>query len=693
MKKLFTLFAAVLVAVAVNAKTTIVDPGAGTLSAAISAASDNDVLILDGEYTESSTTSIQKILTIKAAEGKKPVVKHSKYFRVYQNLVWDGVNIESLAPAGSGYGFYIHETCQTLTVKNCEMSGCHNGCVTSWLDIHLTNLTIDNCYFHNNIQSVVYLPGAGSSITYGTCDNTVITNSTFANNDGSSWSAGLIDIRKSSDPDLAQHKLTVDHCTFVNNISNGSGYGDIYPRGSEDIHVSNCIFAHFDETGYVATRLVKDGVGGGDITNCITFGYSEKSSSFGHYPGDKVSITGCWSEDPKFVDAANSDFCLKAASPAIGAGTDKSNLGDPRWGVAKTLYCKMEHGWWTADGAAVGCYAKVDGGAQMSDWPGTLMTSLGDNLWQIEISAKYNKINFTRVKGDGSEYWGAKTAELNVPVNSNLYTIAADQLWDPSEAKGSWSVKDAKYYIAGNLTDWDNDKIGATADEHVLKLAAGKYQIKVVGKDWYGLNKLTSVAQGLYPDQDGNICFILAEAGDVTINFVEAEEITTFTVAGAFALPSVKLIGQGEVFGAWEAENAVAFTPDEGNLTASHTFTLAAGDYEFKMIRADEWLTVEGEDGEHNKTVYGLHRDWTSVGGFYRDDSYYPLKITADVAGDYKFTWTYATGTLNITFPAKTPTAIDNTAVEGKAVKMIENGQIVILKNGVRYNVLGAQIK
>ncbi len=39
------------------------------------------------------------------------------------------------------------------------------------------------------------------------------------------------------------------------------------------------------------------------------------------------------------------------------------------------------------------------------------------------------------------------------------------------------------------------------------------------------------------------------------------------------------------------------------------------------------------------------------------------------------------------------PTAIDNTLVGEKAVKLMENGQIVIIKNGVRYNVLGTVIE
>ena len=39
------------------------------------------------------------------------------------------------------------------------------------------------------------------------------------------------------------------------------------------------------------------------------------------------------------------------------------------------------------------------------------------------------------------------------------------------------------------------------------------------------------------------------------------------------------------------------------------------------------------------------------------------------------------------------PTAISNTAVDAKAVKTFENGQLVIIKNGVKYNALGAMIQ
>ncbi len=70
--------------------------------------------------------------------------------------------------------------------------------------------------------------------------------------------------------------------------------------------------------------------------------------------------------------------------------------------------------------------------------------------------------------------------------------------------------------------------------------------------------------------------------------------------------------------------------------------------------------------------------------------------IEVPAAGNYKVKLTNATqwseAVLNsITFAGGSTTAIDNTKDGAKAVKMIENGQIVIYKNGVRYNALGTQ--
>jgi hypothetical protein len=51
-------------------------------------------------------------------------------------------------------------------------------------------------------------------------------------------------------------------------------------------------------------------------------------------------------------------------------------------------------------------------------------------------------------------------------------------------------------------------------------------------------------------------------------------------------------------------------------------------------------------------------------------------------------------GTLYAIWEVEGPaTALENIAVEGKAVKAIVNGQLIIIKNGVQYNAQGQVVK
>ena len=81
--------------------------------------------------------------------------------------------------------------------------------------------------------------------------------------------------------------------------------------------------------------------------------------------------------------------------------------------------------------------------------------------------------------------------------------------------------------------------------------------------------------------------------------------------------------------------------------------------------------------------------DWTSSVATFNvtGTSGTSVLIDNDGNGNQYFRW------LKVTYPASSTTAIDNTNAEAKAVKRIVNGQLVIEKNGVRYNALGAEIK
>ena len=89
--------------------------------------------------------------------------------------------------------------------------------------------------------------------------------------------------------------------------------------------------------------------------------------------------------------------------------------------------------------------------------------------------------------------------------------------------------------------------------------------------------------------------------------------------------------------------------------------------------------------------------------GWYPDGSGNEYTIPAELAGNVTIyfkpagddSWSDANGGGKKFYVQRNgdPTAIDNTVVGEKAVKLMENGQIVIIKNGVRYNVLGTVIK
>jgi hypothetical protein len=320
-----------------------------------------------------------------------------------------------------------------------------------------------------------------------------------------------------------------------------------------------------------------------------------------------------------------------------------------------------------------------------------------EDIYTASIPADNDKLVFVRLNGETTGYnWDEKwsqTVDLDMPAeNTDLFTVTGGGTG--SECTGTWSkygevIPEVKFKIAGSMTEWA-PSIESYADTYTFEnLAAGKYQMKVVDGDaWKGIDAMTEVAGGLFKDQDGNICFILAEAGNVTVTYT-AE---AYTMAGNFAAPEVKLIGiKGEGEAAWDASvNAVALTPAEDKLTASVTLNLTGWYYEFKLIIAGDWLGKVNEDG-----LYNLKSDWPSVDGLTREGA--NIKLTMGegdkVPGDYTFTWNYAEGKLTVTFPTGSTSALDNADAAVKTVKVIENGQMYIIKNGVKYNAIGSMIQ
>ena len=142
---------------------------------------------------------------------------------------------------------------------------------------------------------------------------------------------------------------------------------------------------------------------------------------------------------------------------------------------------------------------------------------------------------------------------------------------------------------------------------------------------------------------------------------------------------------------------------------------------------ADEWTTLElywngyaGVDfnyatalriySEANRSdfVINIKENWDPEGqiadqnAMTAGEGYMELPLTDDLrnrlenAGHWMIQFNKEAGAAfnvtDIVLVGDFPTAISNTAVESKAVKFFENGQLVIIKNGVKYNALGAQL-
>ena len=185
------------------------------------------------------------------------------------------------------------------------------------------------------------------------------------------------------------------------------------------------------------------------------------------------------------------------------------------------------------------------------------------------------------------------------------------------------------------------------------------------------------------------------------------------------AVDSLKAYGL-EIIGA--NFNCTNVALEDGKAELKDGYTVWTG-----FFWADEWSTLElywngyaGVDfnyatalriySEANRSdfVINIKENWDEGGQIAGQDAmnagegYMELPLTEDLrnrlanAGHWMIQFNKETGApfnvTDIVLVGNFPTALSNTAVESKAVKFFENGQLVIIKNGVKYNALGAQL-
>ena len=131
--------------------------------------------------------------------------------------------------------------------------------------------------------------------------------------------------------------------------------------------------------------------------------------------------------------------------------------------------------------------------------------------------------------------------------------------------------------------------------------------------------------------------------------------------------------------------NAVVFQQIMINedIQAPELFTITCAAAEHGTVSAAYKM---GIPGEVIKLSFTMDEGYT-VASCYAND----VEVVGTAEGEF-FTMPAANVTITAIFGDET-TAIDNTNAELKAVKVIENGQIFIIKNGVKYNAQGAVVR
>ena len=243
------------------------------------------------------------------------------------------------------------------------------------------------------------------------------------------------------------------------------------------------------------------------------------------------------------------------------------------------------------------------------------------------------------------------------------------------------------YYVTGNdalvgTLAWDAAAIQMTQSGNVYThtftgLAVGvECQMKVTNGTWdqsWGFSAVKDSSLGVKGSPEGNIAFTLAEEGDVVVTFDGTNvSVTGNFIAGEPAVITYVLMG---VAGDWTTGIALEPNPENEN----------------------EYCLLGQEITEADAVKVVTLSDGVAIAWCGNVDEF-SVEHTADdmgnillAAGKYDFYYKVAEDLIYI---GATTASVDNVVVAGKkATKMIIDGQIVVVRDGIKFNMLGQEVK
>lgn len=393
-----------------------------------------------------------------------------------------------------------------------------------------------------------------------------------------------------------------------------------------------------------------------------------------------------------FVDG----FKLYSAATPDGATTVKftngASVSSDAFSFAsldgKTYFNYGDNTWYATSEEIVMHWYLKHGFSNTSEWTWREVVRTAPDAQTFSLRAIYcgNGCNWNGAPNDKYNTWksdptleGGVAAGDSAVFTLNPYskTITITKI----EPVGGGEPTPTNYYLIGGGEAFGNWNLsGALLMENAtitLTLPAGVYEFKVLptNTSWDGeLNASKLNAECCSANVRGtNNIHVSMTAGDLTVSVVEGRICVTGTFLASDFASVYTVVGDPNLVGSnWDlndANNAMTLTGDVYTLTLSNK-TLAAGDYEWKIVGDHSWNVQFPASGNYYLNI--------AEAGTY--NVVFTLNLAADPAG-------------SVVANLVTGTALENVASESEIVKIMREGQVYILRDGILYNALGQMVK
>ena len=299
------------------------------------------------------------------------------------------------------------------------------------------------------------------------------------------------------------------------------------------------------------------------------------------------------------------------------------------------------------------------------------MINTDGNNWYL-LKANKSGSNSVEYKVVKNHVWGTEYPGSNASISLSgtsydvLFKFVNDNNHSVSATKvTSWTVAGSQAVMGSNWNTGDtNNDMTRSGDNwtltksHVLLEVGTTYECKVAANHAW-----------TYAFPSSNKTFSVTEDGyyDVTVTFntstFAVNVATTFLEPAVPPTPTIKL--HGTFTGSWADTEEFAIA--SGDATASLTMTnLAKGNYTFGVKINGNWVS----NGSAFTRANNSHAITSGSGD---------CTFNADRNGDYTFTWTYATNTLEIGYPAIPAQSVSFNSLASQILK----GSVINLANCV----------